>query len=152
MSFCSLIKGRITPRIRMLCFVQINNFIFNLLCVWVSLNIKTKLTNPGWKRKILDNNIYKKRVFIERRILAPHTHTHTHTHTQIIIIDSDLLAPTDFPVSVLIYCTSRALWVPFEGEKGDASVKARSAQASTQKTKMPRTAARTTKNYIVTVC
>ena len=52
-SFCSLIKG-ITPRIRMLCFVLINNVIFNLLCVWISLNIKTKLTNrliPGGNGK-----------------------------------------------------------------------------------------------------
>ena len=33
-SFCSLIK-RITQKIRMLCFVLINNVALNLLCVWI---------------------------------------------------------------------------------------------------------------------
>ena len=32
--FCSLKKG-ITRKIRMLCFVLINNVLFNLLCVWI---------------------------------------------------------------------------------------------------------------------
>ena len=36
MSFCGLIKG-ITPKIRMLRFVLINNVLLDLLCVWILL-------------------------------------------------------------------------------------------------------------------
>ena len=34
LSFCSLIKG-ITPKIRMLCVILINNVLLNVVCVWI---------------------------------------------------------------------------------------------------------------------
>ena len=40
-SFCSLIKG-ITPKIRVLCFAVISSVLWNILCVWIAIDIDTQ--------------------------------------------------------------------------------------------------------------
>ena len=67
MSFCSLTK-RITPKIRMLCFVQVNTVLLNFLCLWTKTETKNSCGIQSVDRRC--RSIHEQTTLTKRRTSA----------------------------------------------------------------------------------